>query len=293
MVTRPGDTVAVESPTYFGLLRALEALDLKAFELPTDATDGVDLAALRGVLERRVVRACLFSSSFNNPLGCNLPTEKKLKVLSLLARHRVPLIEDDINGDIYFGLERPATFTALDRNGNTIIYCSSFSKTLAPGYRIGWMATKSPAHMQNALERKLAFTLSAPPLLQAALAEFLSSGGYDNHLRRIRRVFEDTVGQMSRTIERSFPSGTKVSRPAGNFVLWLELPKSVRTAALLDRALDNGICFVPGYVFSASGRYDHCLRLSCGHGWNERIEKGVSKLGKLACEAAAGGAVRK
>jgi DNA-binding transcriptional MocR family regulator len=287
VVTRPGDTVAVESPTYFGLLRALEALGLKVFELPTDASDGVDLAALKKVLERRSVKACLFSSSFNNPLGCAIPAEKKLKILSLLARHRVPLIEDDINGDIYFGSERPAPFMALDRGANAIIYCSSFSKTVAPGYRIGWMATKTPAHMQSALARKLAFTLSGPPLLQVALAEFLYSGGYDNHLRRIRRVFENTIGQMSRAVERSFPAGTKVSRPAGNFVLWLELPKSVRTSALFDAALDNGICFVPGDVFSASGRYRHCLRLSCGHGWDERIEKGVMKLGKLASAAAA------
>jgi DNA-binding transcriptional MocR family regulator len=287
VVTRPGDTVAVESPTYFGLLRALEVLGLKVFELPTDATDGIDLAALKRVLERRSVKACLFSSGFNNPLGCTMPTEKKLKVLSLLARHRVPLIEDDINGDIYFGSERPPPFMALDRGGNAIIYCSSFSKTVAPGYRIGWMATKTPAHMQSALTRKLAFTLSGPPLLQVALAEFLSSGGYDNHLRRIRRVFENTIGQMSRAVEPSFPVGTKVSRPAGNFVLWLELPKSVRTSALFDQALENGICFVPGDVFSASGRYQHCLRLSCGHGWDERVEKGVVKLGKLACAAAA------
>jgi DNA-binding transcriptional MocR family regulator len=123
-------------------------------------------------------------------------------------------------------------------------------------------------------------------LLQVALAEFLSTGGYDNHLRRIRRVFENTISQMTRAVERSFPEGTRVSRPAGNFVLWLELTKSVHTRALLDQALENGICFVPGGLFSASGRYDHCLRLSCGHGWNERIEKGVMKLGKLACAAA-------
>lgn len=287
VMTRPGDTIAVESPTYFGLLRALEALGLKVFELPTDATDGIDLSALKKVLERRSVKACLFSSSFNNPLGCTMPAEKKLKVLSLLARYRVPLIEDDINGDIYFGDERPVPFMALDRNANAIIHCSSFSKTIAPGYRIGWLATKTPAHMQSALTRKLAFTLSGPPLLQVALAEFLTSGGYDNHLRRIRRVFENTIGQMSRAVERSFPAGTKVSRPAGNFVLWLELPKSVRTTALFDAALENGICFVPGDVFSASGRYAHCLRLSCGHGWDARIEKGVMKLGKLACAAAA------
>lgn len=214
-----------------------------------------------------------------------MPNENKLKVLALLARHRVTLIEDDIYGDIYFGPQRPVPFMALDRFANNVIYCSSFSKTVAPGYRIGWMVTKMAALMQNALERKLAFTLSGPPLLQAAFADFLSSGGYDNHLRRIRRVFEDTIGQMSRAVERSFPEGTKVSRPAGSFVLWLELPKSVQTAALFDEALKNGICFVPGDAFSVSGRYGHCLRLSCGHGWNERIEKGVMKLGKLASAA--------
>jgi DNA-binding transcriptional MocR family regulator len=286
VVTQRGDTVAVESPTYFGLLRALEAFGLKAFELPTDATDGIDLAALKNVLERRSVKACLFSSSFNNPLGCTMPDAKKLKVLALLSKYRVPLIEDDINGEIHYGSERPPPFMALDRCANTIIYCSSFSKSLAPGYRIGWMATASRAHLQSALERKLAFTLSGPPLLQVAIAEFLSSGGYDNHLRRIRRVFEDAVGRVSRAVERWFPEGTKVSRPAGNFVLWIELPKSVQTQPLLDQALASGICFVPGDLFSASGRYAHCLRVSCGHGWNDRIEKGVMKLGKLACAAA-------
>ncbi len=287
VVTRPGDTVAIESPTYFGLLRSLEALGLKAFEMPTDATSGIDLTALKRALERGGVKACLFSSSFNNPLGCTMLNEKKLKVLALLARHHVPLIEDDITGDIYFGSERPVPFIALKRNANTVIYCSSFSKTIAPGYRIGWMATKTSAHMQSALERKLAFTLSGPPLLQVAFAEFLSSGGYDNHLRRIRRVFEDTIGQMSRAVEQTFPKGTRVSRPAGGFVLWLELPKSVQAAALFDKAVDSGICFVPGHVFSTSGHYGHCLRLSCGHGWNERIEKGVMRLGKLACAAVA------
>ncbi|MGC2074957.1 MAG: PLP-dependent aminotransferase family protein [Xanthobacteraceae bacterium] len=286
-VTRSGDTVAIESPTYFGLLRSLEALGLKALELPTDATDGIDLAALKRALELKSVKACLFSSSFNNPLGCTMPDEKKLKVMGLLSRYRVPLIEDDISGDIYFRPKRPTPFMALDRHANTVLYCSSFSKTIAPGYRIGWMATKSEALMQSALERKLAFTLSGPPLLQVAFAEFLSSGGYDNHLRRIRRIFADTIGQMSRAVERSFPGGTKVSRPAGNFVLWLELPKSVQTAGLFDEALRNGICFVPGEVFSVSGRFGHCLRLSCGHGWDERIEKGVLKLGKLASAAAA------
>jgi DNA-binding transcriptional MocR family regulator len=282
-VTKPGDTVAIESPTYFGLLHSLEALKLKALELPTDATSGIDLSALKRVLLRKSVQACLLSSSFNNPLGCTMSGEKKMAVLALLARYRVPLIEDDIYGDIYFGPERSTPFMALDRHNNTI-HCSSFSKTIAPGYRIGWIAMKKG--MQGALERKLAYTLCGPVLPQVAMADFLSSGGYDNHLRRIRRVFEDAIDQMTRTIDRSFPKGTKVSRPAGGFVLWLELPKSVQSRVLFDKALDEGICFTPGDVFSASGRYGHCMRLSCGHGWDARIEKGLVKLGELASAAA-------
>jgi DNA-binding transcriptional MocR family regulator len=283
-VCKPGDTIAIESPTYFGLLHAIEALDLKALELPTDAASGVDLFALEKALKGKSIAACLFSSSFNNPLGCTMPDEKKVEVLELLAKHQVPLIEDDIYGDIYFGKERPKPFMALDRRGNTL-YCSSFSKTVAPGYRIGWIVTGR--HMQRALEHKLALTLCGPALPQAALADFLSSGGYDSHLRRIRRVLEDNVDQMIRAIDSAFPRGVRVTRPAGGFVLWLELPKHVSSRELLDAALNKSICFAPGDVFSASNRYASCLRLSCGHRWDPWIENSVRVLGKMVTAALA------
>jgi DNA-binding transcriptional MocR family regulator len=283
-VSKPGDTIAIESPTYFGVLQVIEALELKALELPTDATTGVDIEALGKALKRGKLAACLFSSSFNNPLGCVLTEEKKLAILDLLAKHKVPLIEDDIYGDIFFGKERPRPFSALDRRGITI-YCSSFSKTIAPGYRIGWIA--SGRHMQKILENKFALTLCGPALPQAALAEFLSSGGYDLHLRRMRRVFEDGLAQMSRAVDRSFPAGTRMTHPAGGFVLWLELPKPVSTRALFRRALEQGICFAPGDVFSASDRYGNCLRLSAGYGWTPRIERGVQTLGEMAQRAVA------
>jgi DNA-binding transcriptional MocR family regulator len=283
-VSKPGDTIAIESPTYFGLLHALEALDLKALELPTDATSGIDLSALERALNRTTIKACLLSSSFNNPLGCTISDGKKIAVLDLLAEHKVPLIEDDIYGDIYFGEDRPKPFMALDRRGNTL-YCSSFSKTIAPGYRIGWIATGR--HMQKVLERKFAFTLCGPALPQAAFADFLSSGSYDNHLRRIRRVFEHSIAHMVRAIDKAFPKGTKVTRPAGGFVLWLELPSHLNSRALSEEALEHGICVVPGDVFSASGRYTNCLRLSCGYGWDARIEKGLVTLGELARAALA------
>jgi DNA-binding transcriptional MocR family regulator len=282
-VSRPGDTIAVESPAYFGVLRVIEALDLKALELPTDVASGVDLAALEAALGAGSITACLFASSFNNPLGCTTPEARKIAILDLLARHDVPLIEDDIYGDIYFGQARPRPFMALDQRGG-VIYCSSFSKSLAPGYRIGWIA--GARHMREILDAKVALTLCAPALPQAALADFLSSGGYDNHLRRLRRTFQDGLDRMSRTVEATFPTGTRVTRPAGGFVLWLELPEPVSTRALFHAALARGVCFAPGDVFSATDRYDHCLRLSAGAGWDERIEAGVTLLGRMATEAA-------
>jgi DNA-binding transcriptional MocR family regulator len=278
-VARPGDTIAIESPTYFGLLHVLEALGLRALELPTDAVNGVDLAALARALDRKSVTACLLASSFNNPLGCTMPETRKLQLLRLLARHGVPLIEDDIYGDIYFGAERPKPFGALDAAADTI-YCSSFSKTIAPGYRIGWLA--AGRHLQAILRQKLASTLATPALTQAAMADLLSCGGYDSHLRRIRRIFAENIDRMTRAIERSFPAGTRVSRPAGGFVLWVELPPPADTQGLFEEAVKRGICFAPGDVFSASDRYRHCLRLSCGYGWDRRIEAGIETIGALA-----------
>jgi DNA-binding transcriptional MocR family regulator len=286
-VARAGDTIAVESPTYFGMLQAIEALNLRVLELPTDAITGIDLAALERALAGGTIKACLFSSSFSNPLGCTMPVDKKRAVLDLLARHDVTLIEDDIYGDIYFGKDRPVPFMALDRQDNTI-YCSSFSKTIAPGYRIGWVVSRR--RMPKLLEAKFATTLCGPALPQAAMADFLTSGGYDVHLRRIRRSFEDTLHRMLRAIGQAFPAGTRVTQPAGGFVLWVELPKSISTRTLFHQALEQGVCFAPGDVFAAGGRYDHCLRLSCGQNWDARMEQGVRILGALMHDAVSAGA---
>ncbi|TSD61204.1 PLP-dependent aminotransferase family protein [Variovorax sp. KBS0712] len=278
-VARPGDTVAVESPTYFGLLHTLEVLGLKALELPTDPTRGVNVDALARLLDTERVAACMLSSSFSNPLGSLMPEARKRELLALLAQHDVPLIEDDVYGDIHFTRERPKPFIALDGGARTI-YCGSFSKSLAPGYRVGWIAPGGFA--QQVLDRKLAFSLCNPVLPQVALADFLASGAYDAHLRRLRRVLEENLLRMTRTIEASFPPQTRVSRPMGGFALWVELPRGFDSRALFDEALAHGICFAPGDVFSASRRFRNCLRLSAGSTWSERIDTGVRRLGELA-----------
>ena len=279
-VAKPGDTVAVESPTYFGLLQVLQSLGLKALELPTDAQTSLDIAGLAAACAGHTIAACVLASSYNNPLGCTMSEARKSEVLALLARARVPLIEDDIYGELGFATERPRPFAALSEPGQ-VIYCSSFSKSLAPGYRVGWVAA-GERFMPRLIEAKVASTLCNPVLPQLALADFLASSGYDHHLRRLRRIFQDALHRMVVTIDQSFPAGTKVSQPSGGFVLWLELPKPIDTRRLFVQALERGICFAPGVVFSASGRYANCLRLSAGYGWSARIDKGVRALGALA-----------
>jgi DNA-binding transcriptional MocR family regulator len=278
-VARPGDTIAVESPTYFGFLHTLEVLGLKVLELPTDPVEGIHIEAFARLLDAGPVAACLLSSSFSNPLGVSMPDARKRELLALLARHGVPLIEDDVYGDIHFARERPTPFIALDGGANTL-YCSSFSKSLAPGYRVGWIAPGKYA--QQVVDRKLAFSLCSPVLPQVALADFLASGAYDAHMRRLRRLLEENLRHLTRAIEASFPAETRVSRPAGGFALWVELPRGFDSRALFDAALELGICFAPGDVFSASRRFRNCLRLSAGWSWSERIEEGVRRLGTLA-----------
>ncbi|MGC2777703.1 MAG: PLP-dependent aminotransferase family protein, partial [Bradyrhizobium sp.] len=281
VTTKPGDTVAIESPTYFGLLQVLEAHGLRALELPTDPTSGVDVAALDRALGARRVAACLLASSFSNPLGYRTDDARKADITKVLTRHGVPLIEDDIYGDISFGADRPRPFAAISPKGD-IILCSSFSKTIAPGYRIGWLAANR--RHDQILAAKFALSLSGAALPQKAMADFLTSGGYDAHLRRIRKVFADNIDRMRRTVDRSFPQATRMTDPKGGFVLWLELSDGFDADALYARAIRERICFVPGSLFTATGGYRNCLRLSCSHDWNARIERSVERLGELSAE---------
>lgn len=277
-IAQPGDTIAVESPNYFGFLPILQALHLKVTEIPTDSIDGISVPALEAALEKNNIKACLFSSAFNNPMGCLTSEEKKNQVLSLLNRHRIPLIEDDVYGDIFFGKERPRPYSAME-NAKDVIYCSSFSKTVAPGYRIGWIA--SAGYTDKLAAEKYATTLCGPTLTQVALAEYLNAGAYDNHLRGLRKSFAANIAAVSKTIAETFPAGTRISRPEGGFVLWLELPDQINARAVFDLAVREGICFAPGDLFTTSNNYQSCLRISCGYPWSSQIERAIWKLAEL------------
>ncbi|HEX9091371.1 MAG TPA: PLP-dependent aminotransferase family protein, partial [Anaerolineales bacterium] len=219
-VCQPGDTVAIESPMYFGVLQVLESLKLRALEIPTHPHDGISISALRFAIEHNSIQACLVLSNFNNPLGSCIPDENKQALVELLANHDIPLIEGDVCGELYFSGTRPGVCKAYDRKG-LVLLCSSFSKDLVPGYRVGWVA---PGRFRSTIEwLKYTTNVATATLPQVAIAQFLASGGYDHHLRSIRRLYAGFVSQLSQAVMRYFPDGTRVTRPNGGIVLWVQL----------------------------------------------------------------------
>jgi DNA-binding transcriptional MocR family regulator len=279
VVTRPGDLVAVESPTFYAALQALERRSLRAIEVATHPRTGIDVGALATVLERHPVKACWFMPNFQNPMGCLMPDGAKQEMVALLARHEIPLIEDDVYGELYFGSQKPRPAKAWDRNG-LVMHCSSFSKTLAPGYRIGW--TAAGRFTKDIARRKLMSSLAAPVPSQEGLDEYLQHGGYDRHLRQLRSTLAKHRHVVLRSIAKYFPVGTKVTHPEGGYFVWVELPKTVDALELHRLALSHDISLAPGHLFSADHRYSHHVRINFGHPDNEHVEAALSTVGTIA-----------
>ena len=283
VVCPPNSAVLVESPTYYGILEMIENLGLRVIELPTDPRTGVSPDDIEHAIQSvPKIGACLLVTNYSNPLGCTMSVEKKKSLVSILSRYQVPLIEDDIYGDLcQSGERRPVTAKAFDTDG-LVLLCSSISKTLAPGLRVGWIA---PGRFRDQiLQLKTNQTLACPTITQMAVAEFLAHGSYDAHLRKIRTLFANQLQLFSSSVSRYFPSGTRVSRPQGGFVLWIELDSKLSTTELAARAISQyGIAIAPGCIFSANGKsFRNCMRISCGHPWSARMEQAIRTLGTLA-----------
>ena len=284
-VCRPGDLVAIESPTYFGILLLLEALHLKALEIPTNPGTGMSLDALAFALENHPVRAVVAMTNFSNPLGSCMPDGAKRELVELLERKGVPLVENDIYGELYFGDRRPGVAKAYDRSGSVLL-CSSFSKDISPGYRIGWVAPGR--FFQDVNKLKMAFSNGTSVLPQLAIADYLESGGYDLHLRKIRRAYAQKVARMSRAIMENFPEGTQIAEPAGGYVIWVRLPAGLDSLLLYREAVKSLITIAPGYIFSPTHKHRDFIRLSAA-AWSERTEQDLARLGRLVKSLAGAG----
>jgi DNA-binding transcriptional MocR family regulator len=280
-VTKPGDLVALESPTFYGFLQILQSLGLRALEIPTHPRSGISLEALELALAEHPVKAVLVMPNVSNPIGASMSDAAKKRLVELLATKNVPLIEDHIYAELQFDAPAPRPAKAFDRGGNVML-CSSFSKTLAPGLKVGWI---EPGRWRDRI-RMLKFMSSGGQneLVELAVAELLESGGYERSLRQLRRRFESQVDVARGIIADSFPRGTRVTRPAGAYIVWVELPKGCDSVLLFERLLERGITIAPGPMFSASQRYRNCMRLSVGQAWAERHERALREVGRLAQE---------
>ena len=282
-VTRPGDTVLIGSPTFYAALQSIERNGLKAIDVPCHPRDGIDLAAMERALKQHKPRACWLMTNFQNPLGSLMPDEKKKDMVALLTRHNVPLVEDDVYGELYFGDRRPKPAKAFDTTG-LVMHCSSFSKCLAPGYRVGWA---SPGRYAKTVERlKLTTTLSTSVPAQITLANYLKKGGYDRHLRNLRHTLLLQQIQFVEAVERYFPEGTRLTSPGGGYFLWIKLPDGVNSIEVNRIALSKGISIAPGPIFSSQKGLTDYIRLNYGQIWDEKVEAAIATLGKIIYQLA-------
>ncbi|GGO83757.1 GntR family transcriptional regulator [Marinobacterium nitratireducens] len=278
-VAESGDIVAVESPCFIGTLQAIESLGMKVLEIPCDSERGISINALKLALEQWPVRAMVLNPTNNNPLGFTMTDVDRKVLLDVLTPRGIPIIEDNLFGDMQYSGSCPKALKAYDRH-DQVLYCSSISKSIAPGLRVGWV---SAGHYQPKIEFLKSFTsVGTSTLCQMAVAEFLENGGYDRHLRRIQSAYSLQMRQMIDAVERYFPPGTTTSKPKGGYILWVKLPEEVDAMLLHEKALAEGIAVMPGSLFSVSRRYENCIRLNCALPWSEQVKKALKTIGVLA-----------
>lgn len=277
VLTEPGDWVVVESPTFYGALQAIERLKLNVVEIPVRPGVGIDLALLAQALAERPIKACWLMGNVQHPLGHTMPDGHKQALMQLLNAHRVPLVEDDVYAELYFGRERPRPLKCWDARGESLL-CGSFSKCLAPGFRVGWVV--AGAHAERIQRLQLISTLSTNVPSQLALADMLRQGGVDAHFRRLRHTLAQRQQQMRAALLRLFPEA-RISAPDGGYFLWLEFDHRLDSRALHTQALACGFSLAPGALFSSQGQHNHCLRLNSSHPWSPALEAALARLAEL------------
>ena len=278
VLTRPGDIVAVESPAFYWMPPGDRSAAIAGGRDPVASAKWRGIAAFARTLARHPVRACWLMTNFQNPLGALVPEETKRELVALLEKHDIPVIEDDVYAELFFGRQRPKPLKAFDSKG-LVLNCNSFSKSLAPGYRVGWVAAgRFAAALQR---RKLMSSLSTSAPAQDAIALYLREGGYERHLSTLRRALAAQQAAAIESLSRQLPADIRISRPEGGYFLWLEMPDGRDAIEIHQRALEQGFSIAPGPIFSARRAFRHCLRLNYGHPWTSASDGAVRALGRI------------
>ncbi|WP_028867701.1 PLP-dependent aminotransferase family protein [Psychromonas arctica] len=275
-VTKPGDVVAVESPSFYGSMQAIKTANLKAIEIPTNAENGLSLEALELALEQWPIKSILVTPTCNNPMGYSMPEAAKKRLYQLAQSYDITIIEDDIYGDISYQSPRPKSIKSFDEDGRVLL-CSSFSKTVAPGIRVGWIA---PGRYRDKVTHvKYVSSSMCPTLPQLAIADFIKSGGYERHTRKVRLLYKQGRDHLIKCIKQHFPSDTRISFPKGGYILWVELNKRYDAVKLSTQCKQGNVSIAPGILFSATGKYRHCMRLNFSEKTEIEREQGIQQLG--------------
>ena len=278
-LTKPGDIVAIDSPLFYGSVQAIQSNELKVLEIPTHPETGISLSALELALEQWPIKVIQVISTSNNPLGYNMPDENKKKLLKLAAKYDIAIIEDDINGDLVYNSPRPRTIKSFDTEGQVLL-CSSFSKTIAPGFRIGWVAAGRYGKVIEHL--KYITSLASPTFPQLVIAEFIKQGFYEKHIRLAKQQYQKNRDHMIQAIRQYCPDGTRMTYPRGGLNLWVVLPDQIDSFELNEKLRAFNIGIAPGALFSSSGKYRNCMRLNYTSSHDDKIEQAIRTIGQQA-----------
>jgi len=288
--TQRGDIIAVESPCYYGFLQMAKLRGLKVIEIPTDPTHGISTDALKLALEQWPIKAVMVTSRYSNPTGGSISSEKQKQLVELARQFDCQIIEDDIYGEMPLennmalkGSKEPITTVIKTHDvDDRVMYCSSYSKTVGPGLRIGWCIPGR--NKKTVIQAQRFSTMATSSLPQLTMASYLQNGHYDKHLRSLRQRVTENIKLFSQTVQLYFPKSTRLSIPSGGFILWICLPEKVSSIELLHRAQAESISIIPGDIFSNSDQFKNYIRLNCATPWNDAVKQAIARLGELAEE---------
>lgn len=278
---KPGDTIAVESPVNFGIINLAQMLGFRLLELPTNPATGIDIDAVRGAIKKESINLCLIMGNYSNPFGSGAPPEYQKELVGLLEQNGIPLIEDDVFGELYFERQVPTCCKTFDQSGN-VLFCSSVSKILAGGYRVGWLA---PGKYKDRIERARPYhAQTCNTITHEAVAGFMENNGYENYLKSIRQKLHIHSLQFQSAVRQYFPESIKVTQPDGGIHLWLELEQSKETIKLYNKAMVHRIGITPGRMYTMQNQFNNCFTLNFSLELNAKVEKALALLGKCSMQ---------
>jgi len=276
-VSEPGDTVVIETPTFYGARQAVERLGLKAITVPVDAKSGMSVEHLESIFSQHDVKACWLMSNFQNPTGTSMSEGKKRKVVELARQHNVYLIEDDVYAELYYSEQKPSSLKTYDfaSMDERVLHCGSLSKSLCPGFRLGWVVTRR--YNQDVQKLQLLSTLSGSAPIQQGVAHYLQNDSYDNHLRKLRRTLLKRQQWMINELKRHLPE-VEFEVPSGGYFIWLKLPKGVSSEDVYQNLKQHNILIAPEALFAQSFAQAGYIRLNTSLADQEQLSNAIVKM---------------